>query len=141
MRIIAIDPGKTTGLVVIDASRAAKLDALLLAEHIPYDVAPNALRDILGLWEPDVVVMERYVISLRTIKANRYSEPLDVIGGVKFLMQLNKPKVPLILQSGSDAKTAYNDDTLKRLKLFKVTPAPHARDALRHAMLATHRIH
>lgn len=140
--IVGIDPGKTTGVVVVKASGAARVRVLRSAQvHI--DEAPMFFEELLnGQQLPvDVVSMERFTISARTLKASRQEDPLDVIGGVKFLVALHDRDIQLLRFGASDAKTAYSDRRLKALGLFESVAGKHARDALRHAMIATHSIY
>lgn len=138
--ICGIDPGKTTGLVVIEASGPGRLDRVLFAEQIAYDDAPSTIDRLLDIYALDVVAMERFTISERTIKSNRVNEPLDVIGGVKFLLALNDRRPLLLMQGSSDAKTAYSDFRLDAMGIGSIAPKPHGKDALRHALLATHKV-
>lgn len=136
-RCLALDPGKTTGAVVLDAS-SSRDRYIEFSAQIEIEDAAETINELIVEFKPDVLVVERFVISQRTVKYGRQHEALDVIGGVKFLADLHEPPLNVILQAASDAKTAYTDKNLKDLELFTAVKGRHARDALRHALLWTH---
>lgn len=137
MYALALDPGKITGAVIFEPAGAGKI-RLLDWEEIPYTDMPQWLFGALDscVLPIDLIIVEKYTISQRTIKVARQSEPLDVIGGAKFLAAL--AGIDVRVQSASDAKTAYPDKRLKEIDLYGAVGGRHARDALRHALLATH---
>ncbi len=139
--IMGVDPGKTTGVAVVRASGPSKAEVLKYAQ-VDIEDAPRYFADALDYYtDLSVISMERFTISARTLKASRQSDPLDVIGGVKFLVALHDRDIQLFRFGPSDAKTAYSDKRLKALGLFSAVAGTHARDALRHAMMATHKLY
>ena len=102
--------------------------------QIPYDDAFTFLDGIIGEGL-DAIVIERFVISQRTLKNARVEETFDVIGAAKCLASLRG--IPVYRQAASDAKTAYPDARIKDLGFAIV--GRHAKDALRHALLFTHK--
>lgn len=133
MRILSLDPGKTTGAVVFDSDGIAS--GVIVATHqIDYSDAFTFLDGIIGS-ALDAIVIERFVISQRTLKNVRVEETFDVIGGAKCLAKLRG--IPVYRQAASDAKTAYPDVRIKDLGFAIV--GRHAKDALRHALLFTHK--
>lgn len=137
MNVLALDPGKTTGAVIFTPKGVSDID-ILDWDEIEYEEMPQWL--FIALDNPsepvDLVVVEKYTISQRTIKSARHAEPLDVIGGAKFLAALGG--IDVRVQMASDAKTAYPDKRLRELGLYSAVGGRHARDALRHALLSTH---
>jgi hypothetical protein len=133
MRIIGIDPGGTTGVIALDwDGQPPKPSDLLFSEQIGYDDVALWLHGVFGTWTPDLIALERFFITPKTIQNTRQPEPLYVIGGVLFLGKIMS--IPVKMQAASDAKTAYPNP---RIKDWPVK-GPHAKDALRHALLATH---
>jgi hypothetical protein len=136
LRITALDPGGTTGVAVLDwDSRTipAEPDMLVATWQIGFDDMPEALWQILGADRPtNLLAMERFVISPRTISYSRQPEALYVIGGGLFLAKI--ARIPVRLQGAKEAKQAYPNGALKGWNV----KGPHARDALRHALLACH---
>lgn len=135
MKILGVDPGTTTGLAVINATGVREATMIYTAQ-VPADEMPHVMQWLIEGRYADLIALEKFTISRRTIEVSRQSDPLDVIGGVKWLAALATPPIPVKMQQASDAKTAYTDEELKSLDL-KCTGA-HARDAMRHALLATH---
>lgn len=135
MRVLALDPGLMTGVAVIGWDGKTPVptpDALVHTGEVPYDEMPEWFdRWIVRV---NVVAMERFVISIQTVKYSRQPEPLYVIGGVMFLSALRQ--VPVKLQDKAAAKSAYTNARLKELGWY--VKGEHARDAVRHALLATH---
>jgi hypothetical protein len=126
--LLAIDPGRTTGLVVLD-------------ETVPCVVESGQLSFKETLWfldaqvrHVDFVVAERYDINARTAWLTRQMEALLVIGAAISTAELERR--PIKLQGRSDAKTAFSDAVLRRLAMYDAVTGPHARDALRHGLLA-----
>jgi hypothetical protein len=133
MIILALDPGGTTGTCSIDWDGTPPTpDRHLGSEQVAFEDMPDWLAQELAYARPDLIVVERFFISPRTVKFTRQPEALYVIGGVMFMAQLEG--VPIRMQAASDAKTAYPNE---RLKGWPVK-GTHAKDALRHALLATH---
>lgn len=136
MIILGLDPGKTTGAVLIDwdgASIPPGPESLVFSAQVPFTMLPQWVDLTLNDYAVDLIVVERFFISERTIRNTRQMEPIYAIGGVLFLSSLRG--LDVVMQSAADAKTAYPNEALTDWKVKGV----HARDALRHALLATHR--
>lgn len=135
IRIIAVDPGGTTGLVVVrpDLTIEASME-------IPdwYDV-PKYIEDMYILHDesgidPPFVVCERFFITGQTHKKTPQEEPKDIIGALKYLHR-KYTGLPLPLQSPSDAKSFSTNDKLHKVGFWHIGGAGHANDAFRHALL------
>jgi len=135
--VLAIDPGGTTGTCSIrwdgDPTHIPHPEALIYSEQVAFDDMPRWLDDELAAIRPYLIVYERFQISPRTVQYSRQPEALYVIGGVLFAAKL--AGIPVREQGAADAKNAYPND---RIKDWKVK-GPHAKDALRHALLSCHR--
>lgn len=132
MRILAFDPGNTTGIAYIEWDGTTTKPDLIDFAEVDADDMPCWVYGCLKDNEVDLIVVERFTISMETIRKSRQPAALDNIGGIKWLAKLFK--IPVRLQGRSDAKTAYTD---KRIAEYGIK-SRHARDALRHALLATH---
>lgn len=132
--MIALDPGGTTGVVLLDwdGTPEPKPEALLGYWQVDFDDMPAWLDSMLLLHTPRLLVIERFIISPRTVRYTRQPEALYTIGGAIFLARLSG--IPVHMQTASDAKDAYPNTRLTEMG-FKV-PGKHAKDALRHALLA-----
>lgn len=134
MKILGVDPGGTTGLVVLDLDIPAVIDYhqfnqeetvvylyMLLTNELEYTV--------------DAVAIERFTIAGRTLTRSRQTTALEIIGVTKALCQLSE--TPLHLQTPADAKNVWSDERLKTAGI-SIT-GKHCRDALRHALLLAQR--
>jgi hypothetical protein len=135
MRIIGIDPGETTGIVVAQPHEGEIVIADAL--HVTGKAAPGWLASILtngGDLRTEVVI-ERFNISQRTLQGTRHGvmETLYAIGALRYVCDLCN--VMPFFQTPAQAKNAYSDQTLKDLDMWKRVSGPHERDALRHVLL------
>lgn len=136
--VLGVDPGGTTGLCLL--SGTTPLDArVLFHAQVPVEDMPRVFRQLLGAYEVDYVALERFTISGETVKKSRTSAPMDMIGGVKWECALTEPPVLVVMQSRSDAKTAYPNERLIELGID--VKGPHAKDAAKHALLSLHARH
>lgn len=135
MKILALDPGGTTGAVVVDWDGSItpnpETSPVLLAEQILFEDMPMWL-DYTFVAHPDIdlVVIERFFITPRTVKYTRQPEALYAIGGVLFAAAVRG--IPVRMQAASDAKTAFPADAIKHWPV----KGKHAKDALRHFLLS-----
>jgi hypothetical protein len=138
--ILGVDPGATTGLVLIERDDAGYV-TVLEAHQLPVrDTMMWLRREIYeGL---HLIGVERYIITARTAKLSRQTDALEIIGVVKACILYTRTDdgvdIPLSMHSPADAKTVWNDERLKKHDLYRQAPG-HARDALRHALLAIER--
>ncbi len=131
MRILAIDPGGISGIAYVAWDGHRDPDLLDYAE-VPFDEMPEWMSLCLKYNKVSLIVYERFNISPRTLTNTRQPEALYNIGGILYLAKLNG--IPTREQNPADAKTAYPNDRLTGYSI----KGNHAKDALRHALLATH---
>ena len=129
MRVLAIDPGKTTGF-------AEWRDREFSAWAIAYDVALDfAMGQIMGS-AVDHVVMEDFLISQRTVKlgtANwKPGKELEFIGAVRWAC--DQRDISFTTQTPSQTKSFATDAKLKHIGWW-TKGLDHPRDATRHLML------
>lgn len=152
MKILGVDPGVTTGGALISWNGELPVSPentkVICVWQLPFAEVPAWAKD----WIPrvDHVAIERFHITGRTVQNTRQYEPLYVIGGMLFLMQLNLEDAAtarnrtcpqLHMNSASNAKNAWSNDRLKAVGFYEQTVgSPHARDALRHALLCCHSV-
>jgi len=134
MRIIGIDPGETTGIVVVVPHEGEIV--ITEATHVSSQTAPYWLTDALGEGDsnPEIVI-ELFNISQRTLQGTRHGvmETLYTIGVLRYVC--DRHGLMPFLQTPAQAKNAYSDEMLRDLGLWKKVSGPHERDALRHALL------
>lgn len=134
--ICGIDPGGTSGVAMIewDGSPLPDPDWLIFHDHFSYETMPQFVEDLTaggrGYPAPDIIAIERFHISTRTIKASSQPEALYVIGGVLFYAA--NAGIHTRIQNASDAKNGVKDDIID---VWDVKNR-HEKDALRHVLLA-----
>lgn len=139
MIVVAVDPGKVTGLALFLYSGAG--DPVLLSSG-EYEVWPyvDALEDMLRTArahnEVPEVVCERFIINAQTIKNSQAPFSIEQIGILKLVVRstgLDPEKI--VLQSPSDAKKMFPNDALRKLGYWTSGTAGHDKDAMRHGLL------
>jgi hypothetical protein len=135
MLIIGIDPGGTTGVVLIrpapdsvDVLTHMHLDGLHATQWLEAELTSHD-------HENYAVAIEQFLIAPRTLTASRAGsmEAIYTIGSARYVCF--KYKTPITLQTPAAAKKAISDEVLKDLDLWKKVSGDHERDALRHALL------
>lgn len=132
MRCLAIDPGKTVGWAVGWEVNGQPVVADF--GQLAYtDFSPGKI--IMDLAITDVVV-EQFTPRGQRLKAG-HRIAIEVADHIKWQVS-EMDGVKLHWQQASDAKGVITDDRLKKMELW-VTGKPHARDAIRHLVIALRR--
>ena len=145
MRIMGVDPGGTTGVVIIDVpddesryvpdpSTHVMNDQIEAVWGSEFDSVSNRLDRLIRIEVPDLIAIEQFTITQRTVRHTRQPDALWIIGGVRFLADI--AGIPVHLQPSSLAKTTWDATRLKDSGWAAVVKRKHARDALRHALTA-----
>lgn len=148
MRILAVDPGGTTGIAHAVFSEYGKLPHEIKTEMpVGFVAACMRLEDLMDnepySWDQplfDLVVAEKFTITAATAKKSTTGSKTDIelCGVVKYLA--GRYDIVHEEQSPSEAMNFIDDKKLKRLGYW--TPGPdHARDATRHLLLAAVKHH
>jgi hypothetical protein len=127
MVVLAIDPGKTNGVALYDGS--------LYAWEIDFDTFGDWLeREVLKRYTLDRVVIERFFISMQTVKKSADAHwAMEIIGVTRFLAR--RYDVPFKLQAKSSVDAFASDEKLK-LAGWYAPGRGHANDATRHLALS-----
>lgn len=126
MRVLALDPGGTTGVAQYD-SETGKFTSTQESER-------NHLVNLVRVQAHgvDVVVCEDFRITMQTAKKSPQADALKIIGAVDWICW--DVGIPFVLQTPGDAKRFATDDRLKKAGFW--TPGRrHANDAARHLFL------
>ena len=128
MRILAIDPGGTTGWALADEDH---LDLVTSGQAAQFEFCQMAEEHAAGSFRApvDVIVCESYTVTPATIKLTREYAALEIIGTLRYLAQRDKRKFKL--QTPAAAKRFMTDARLRNLGWWQ-PGKDHARDALRH---------
>lgn len=127
-RVLALDPGETTGVAVFEGAYKLYEDQLSTK-----DVAAAAKRiaQLIDGWRIQVVVCEDYRVYAWKIRQHAWSSlhTPRLIGALELICSV--AEVPLVKQTAQVAKTFCTDEKLEE---WGVNPARrHERDAIRHA--------
>lgn len=138
--ILGIDPGGVTGIILLDWAGelpATPEDSRVVAQtQLNPDDAEDFIADLINDGKIDHVAIEKFTIGPGTVKMSRQYDALYVIGAVRYMARTSG--VDLLMQQPASAKNAYSDTWLRQLGWHGKVAGRHARDALRHALLATH---
>lgn len=134
-RVLAFDPGGTTGMAVWGGYEDGSHDFISSQMPKPWEEWLAKLeRDVFAEHPPQLVVVERFTITANTLQKAREPDALYIIGALKLLA--HKYGIDFELQSPGDAKRFCTDARLKKAGWWKSTPGGHANDAARHLFLA-----
>lgn len=123
MRVLAVDPGGTTGWALWDGESA----------YVQWGQIPGGIDGVASLAEymgyADVVVIEKYTIGGRTVKFSRQTDALEITGALKY--RARERSIEVVMQQPAEAKRLFTDERLRAHGWWAVGEE-HARDALRH---------
>lgn len=126
MRIVAVDPGGTTGLAYVET------DDLSTFRSLQLDPLP-AIRSIeLAAEEIDLVVIEDFRISAATVKKTRQYDALYSIGAIRYVCWRRSIDVEMRLPS---ERVFATNARLKEMGWRNPTEGGHADDAARHLLV------
>lgn len=127
VRILAVDPGGTTGWVTYD-TETAEFESGQDSDR--FEFCERAVGRIVA--QVDVVVCEDFRITVQTAKKSQQPDALKIIGTLEYAAHVVRKLV--VLQTPGDAKRFSTDARLKKAGLW--TPGRrHANDAARHLFL------
>lgn len=124
MRIVAIDPGVTTGLCFY-APEFETLERVQLGPEDHYQTLWHILED----FNPDVIICESFQ-NMSDLRQEDTTKPLEYIGVVKLYNEFVKP-CRVGFQTAAQGKEFWDDDKLKAVALYE-KGRPHSNDATRH---------
>lgn len=145
MRIMGVDPGGTTGIAVIDVPWDENRYAPTPDTHVYNDqleavwgegsdsIGPR-LEALIKSLDIGLLVVEKFIITAKTVQYTRQPDAMWIIGGVRFVA--DGLGIPVHMQASSLAKPAWDAKRLQSTGWAKVVKRKHARDALRHALTA-----
>ncbi len=124
MSIIAIDPGKITGIATW-SQRTETFERFEMSEQEVYTWL-RGITPALHIW-----VIEAYTVTARTAQLSQQLEALYIIGAVRYKLS-NYGMLPL-MRPPSDKRFA-TDAKLKALGFWSPSAGGHANDAARHLL-------
>jgi len=139
--VLAVDPGKTTGIAVFSYGDADKDPQLLYSSEVQADTFAGEIRYALKLAaEAGVeleIACERFTITAQTAKNSQAPYSLEQIGVLKHIVRESElgSDSGIVFQSPVDAKRLFSNAALKKLGFWHVGGGGHALDAIRHGLL------
>ena len=119
-RMLAIDPGATTGFALFDQQEPIRSHSW--EKTCTHD---ELVQELVDAW-PNIIVCESFV---HTHKTGIDYTPVEYIGLIKWFA--SRRDVIYIEQTPSYGKGFFDNDKLKKLGVY-VAGLPHSMDALRH---------
>lgn len=133
-RVIAIDPGKMTGLAVFSLT-AGEEPVLEWSAEVDEDTFAVPIRYEMDRYPELEVVCERFVITAQTAKNSQAPFSLELIGVLKQIVRDHGRSVDSIFfQKPADAMNLFPNEALKKLHYWHKGGADHGNDAIRHAL-------
>lgn len=134
--ILAVDPGKATGMALISLETGQE-PTLIWSGEFQQDEYAKPIREALATFGSDLeVVCERFTINAQTVKNSQAPFSLEQIGILKqCLLDANRAVDDIYFQNPADAKAMFTNETLKKLEYWHKGGEGHALDAIRHALL------
>lgn len=138
--VLAVDPGKMTGIALLVADPSAPLPRLLWSVEVQQHEYAAPIRDAFsqhyGGSSSFVVVCERFTINAATVRNSAAPFSLEQIGILKQICLDNDyPLEEMSFQSPADAKKMFDNDKLRAVGAWHRGGAGHANDAIRHGLL------
>jgi len=139
MHILAVDPGKASGIALISLNLGDEPKIIISGEYQMKEYS-QPIREALNTAKVGniaiQVVCERFIINAQTVRNSQAPYSLEQIGVLKQIM-LDSGLDPdsIIFQSPADAKAMFDNTKLKKLEYWFVGGEGHALDAIRHGLL------
>lgn len=133
--VLAVDPGKATGLSFFSYERGEE-PVMIWSKEVQFDTYAEPIRSVLAEY-PDVhVICERFTINAQTVRNSQAPFSLEEIGVLKQIM-IDYGYTPenLKFQSPADAKAMFDNKKLKKLDYWHKGGEGHALDSIRHGLL------
>jgi hypothetical protein len=137
--ILAVDPGKATGLSYFIFDGEADPEMLWSKEVQQHEYADPVRKAFAYSQSRGVkleVVCERFTINAQTVRNSQAPFSLEQIGILKQIM-LDNGRTPdeIVFQSPADAKAMFSNEKLRILEYWHRGGEGHALDSIRHGLL------
>lgn len=126
MRLMAFDPGVTTGVAWTTPQGTE-------TAHIKGELSHKLVWDTLESYVPNIIICERFNYQRRD---KVVLEPMSIIGAIRTWHEVYTKTIKtsqLVFQTPSQAMNLWTDAKLQKIGLWE-TGRPHAMDALRHLL-------
>lgn len=134
-RVLAVDPGKMTGMCCFEIDPGGEPDLIWTAE-VDEATFIVPVRSELANHPHVEIACERFIINTETAKKSQAPFSLELIGVLKQAVRdAGREASSIKLQAPADAKRLFPNPTLKKLGYWHVGGAGHALDSIRHGLL------
>lgn len=134
--VLAVDPGKATGIAFFEFDKEVGEPVLLKTWETQFEEFAEVIRGVLYYYPNTEVVCERFTITAQTAKNSQAPFSLEHIGVLKQIMlDYGRKTETLVMQTPTDAKNMFDNPKLKRLGYWHRGGGGHALDAIRHGLL------
>ena len=134
--ILAVDPGKVTGLALFSFEKGQEPELVWSGELEMFDYYQKLL-ELFEKHSIDIeVICEKFTINMQTAKKAQAPYSLECIGILKaVMMDYGWDPESLQYQQPADAMAMFTNEKLKKLEYWHRGGAGHALDAIRHGLL------
>lgn len=133
--ILAVDPGKATGLAYFTIEQGSE-PVLVWSQEVQQEEYAKPIREVFAKNPAMDVVCERFVINAQTVRNSQAPFSLEQIGILKqCLIDIGRKADDIYFQAPSDAKGMFDNAKLKKLDYWHKGGEGHALDAIRHGLL------
>lgn len=135
-RILAVDPGKKTGMCCFSWAGLGTEPILEWSAELDEDDFIKPVRYELEHHPEVEIVCERFTINAQTAKKTQAPYSLELIGALKqAIRDAGRDVDSLFMQKPADAMNMFTNPKLKILGYWHKGGAGHALDAIRHGLL------
>ena len=133
--ILAVDPGKATGLALFRRVGGEEPE-LLMSSEVDFKDYVSTIRSVFAEYSNVEVICEKFTINVQTAKKSQAPFSLECIGALKVIMLDNglDPEA-LRYQLPANAMSMFTNEKLKTLEYWHRGGEGHALDAIRHGLL------
>ena len=133
--ILAVDPGKATGLALFRRVGSEEPE-LLMSSEVDFRGYVSTIRSVFSEHPNVEVVCEKFTINVQTAKKSQAPFSLECIGALKVIMLDNGLEPDsLRYQLPANAMSMFTNEKLKTLEYWHRGGEGHALDAIRHGLL------
>ena len=134
--VLAVDPGKTTGLSLFTIEQGED-PVMQWSDEVDFTNYVRRIKEAFAEYGDSLeIICEKFTINVQTAKNSQAPYSLECIGALKLLMLENgREPESLKYQLPANAMNMFPNDKLKKLGYWHRGGAGHALDSMRHGVL------
>lgn len=130
IKVVAFDPGKTTGFATGEIEKYTTIPSVLLVTSAQAQLTHTDLYEFLTNYEPNYIICERFDFRMEA-RTGLELISRELIGVINLYTDIKK--CTLVMQTPAQAKGFWTDKKLLANHLYR-RGNDHANDAMRHLM-------